>query len=295
MLNYGFTGSGLLGNDLDKISPLTSMILNLLMLFIMLLAYLYIYKTVYAKGLIMPPRNADVVLIGIYCIYVLIMSLIFTAMEDEGIQLVAEYGVLRAIFAMITAGVALGMPYFIVRNRLSAYYKDLSDHQQSFLDAELAASRQYREAQEETRAFRHDVQNELAVISALMKEKRYDEAEEYLNDMLTEVRALSPRVVTGDDMLDTLHPRLLIHIPSQTGTPRHVELLLGTEVVGAVGAGGEVGHVAVHQHIVQGTIERGHRILDAALARQAVHDALIALQVGFGERAVFLGRHQQRQ
>lgn len=204
MLNYGFTGSGLLGNDLDKISPLTSMILNLLMLFIMLLAYLYIYKTVYAKGLIMPPRNADVVLIGIYCIYVLIMSLIFTAMEDEGIQLVAEYGVLRAIFTMITAGVALDMPYFIVRNRLSAYYKDLSDHQQSFLDAELAASRQYREAQEETRAFRHDVQNELTVISALMKEKRYDEAEEYLNDMLTEVRALSPRVVTGDDMLDTL-------------------------------------------------------------------------------------------
>lgn len=204
MLVYGFSGKGMIGDEGDNVSRLASTVADLMMLLILLLAYIYIYRAVYAKGLAMSPRNTDVVLMGIYCIYVLIMAIVFAIMDEEDVQLVAEFGFLRAIFTLVTAGVTLAMPYFIVRNRLSAYYKDLSDHQQSFLDAELAASRQYREAQEETRAFRHDVQNELAVISALMKEKHYDQAEAYLNDMLTEVRALSPKVITGDDMLDTL-------------------------------------------------------------------------------------------
>ena len=47
----------------------------------------------------------------------------------------------------------------------------------------------------------------------LMKSGKNQEAASYLNDMLTEVNALSPKIVSGDDMVDSLIsamlPRLL--------------------------------------------------------------------------------------
>lgn len=204
MLCYGFSGKGFLEMDLDELSFGAVVCLDLSMLFIVFAAFLYIYKSVYKKGIAMRPRSSDVVMTGTYCIYVLMMIMIFTGMEEEGIAFVAEYGFLRGIFSFVMTAVAIATPYFIVRNMLSAYYSELSDYQQSFLDAELNASKQYREAQEETRAFRHDVQNELTVISMLMKDGRYSEAEQCVNDMLSEVSALSPKIVTGDDMLDAL-------------------------------------------------------------------------------------------
>lgn len=204
MLSYGILPKGVLGMDLDNLSFGAEVSFDISMLLIVFAAFLYIYKSVYKKGIAMRPRSSDVVMTGTYCIYILMMIIIFVSMEEEGIALVAEYAFLRGIFSFVMTAVAVVMPYFIVRSRLSAYYSDLSDYQQSFLDAQINASRQYREAQEETRAFRHDVQNELTVISMLMKEGRYSEAEQCVHDMLSEVNALSPRIVTGDDMLDPL-------------------------------------------------------------------------------------------
>ena len=95
-------------------------------------------------------------------------------------------------------------PVLIIRSRISASYAERNAYQESFLEAELNASRQYKAAQEDTRAFRHDVQNNLTVLAMLMQEGKNDEAAQYLNDMRTEVSALSQKVVTGDDMVDSL-------------------------------------------------------------------------------------------
>ena len=96
------------------------------------------------------------------------------------------------------------MPLMIYKNRQSAYFNEMSAHNESYLEAELAASRQYRETQEETRAFRHDMRNNLTLLAGLLKEKNYEEAERYLEDLSGELAELSPRIVTGDDMLDSL-------------------------------------------------------------------------------------------
>ena len=100
--------------------------------------------------------------------------------------------------------IALLIPMLIVRNRQTVYFNMLSEQHKNFLEAELAASKQFREAQEETRAFRHDVQNNLSVVSMLMSEGKYEEAEQFINEMHTRVSALSPKIVTGDEMLDSL-------------------------------------------------------------------------------------------
>ena len=42
------------------------------------------------------------------------------------------------------------------------------------------------------------------MLSGLLKEKKYKEAEKYISDLTGDLAALSPRIVTGDDMLDSL-------------------------------------------------------------------------------------------
>lgn len=107
MLGYGLSGKGALGMDLDALSFGTTVCLDLSMLLIVFVALLYIYKSVYKKGITMRPRSSDVVMTGTYCIYILMMIMIFTCMEVEGIALVAEYGFLRGIFAFVMTAVAV--------------------------------------------------------------------------------------------------------------------------------------------------------------------------------------------
>lgn len=55
-----------------------------------------------------------------------------------------------------------------------------------------------------TRAFRHDVQNNLTVVSMLLREGKTEQAEQYVNAMCAEINALSPKIVSGDEMVDAL-------------------------------------------------------------------------------------------
>ncbi|MBR5364379.1 MAG: GHKL domain-containing protein [Oscillospiraceae bacterium] len=87
---------------------------------------------------------------------------------------------------------------------MSVSYQEQNAYQAQFLEAELQASWQYKAAQEDTRAFRHDVQNNLTVIAMMMQEGKIEDAQHYLNDLRSEISALSPKVVTGDEMVDAL-------------------------------------------------------------------------------------------
>lgn len=65
MVSYGFSGEvpkGILGMDLDKLSFGAVVALDTSMLLIVFAAFLYIYKSVYKKGIAMRPRNSDVVM-----------------------------------------------------------------------------------------------------------------------------------------------------------------------------------------------------------------------------------------
>ncbi len=169
-----------------------SILIDIYVLAMQLILCILLYFFCIRPGLILRFRAGDKILVAVYCIALIISG---SELEGEGLR-----RMLRLFIVIMT----ITMPILIYKNRLSVYYSELSADNEKFLGAELAASRQYREAQEETRAFRHDIKNELTMLSALMKEKRYKEAEDSLNDMLGKVSELSPRIVTGDDMLDSL-------------------------------------------------------------------------------------------
>jgi uncharacterized membrane protein len=156
------------------------------------LIIIFLYFCCIRRGRVMYFRTTEKLLVAVYC-----MALLTTAIETENEKPDRMMDLLTLLLIMIT-------PVLIYKNRLSVFFSEQSADNERFLEAELAASRQYRETEEETRAFRHDIKNELSLLSALMREKRFDEAESSLNDMLGRVSDLSPRIVTGDDMLDSL-------------------------------------------------------------------------------------------
>lgn len=171
-----------------------------------LLPSLAMYLVYIRKDRSMPFRRQDKFLVWLYIIFVLFIIGMDTDADGNYLGVfmpetdnVKDYLLILFIIFMITF-----LPFFIIRNCQSSYYGRLSEHQQYFLEAELNASKQYKAAQEETRAFRHDVQNNLTAVAMLMEQKKYDEAEQYINDMRTEVSSFSPKVVTGDEMLDSL-------------------------------------------------------------------------------------------
>ncbi len=149
-------------------------------------------------------RKQDKILVWLYLCFGMFLSGIDSDTEQPRLLFNAPDNIkdyLLIIFIIIMTNC---LPFFIIRNCQSAHYSRLSEHQQYFLEAELNASKQYKAAQEETRAFRHDVQNNLSAISMLMEQGKYTEAKQFLDDMCTEVSSFSPKIITGDEMLDSL-------------------------------------------------------------------------------------------
>ena len=177
---------------------------NLSNILLFLLVILYLTKQYINKGRTMPLRTIDKVYLSLYLVYMVVISKVFAWLEVEKAAFAEEYGSVKLFTSLVAIAIALLIPMFIIRNRQTDYFNKLSEQQKSFLEAELAASKQFREAQEETLAFRHDVQNNLSVVSQLMSEGKYKEAERFINDMHEHVAALSPKIVTGDEMLDSL-------------------------------------------------------------------------------------------
>ena len=158
-----------------------------------------LYFLTVRRGAAMLFRGSDIILtIAMGTIILLSLGLYMYIENNEMVKLYRTG--LEAMLLLLL----LVMPVMIYKNRQSAYFIEMSAHNESYLEAELAASRQYRESQEETRAFRHDMRNNLNLLAGLMQEKKYEEAEQYISDLNGELEALSPRIVTGDDMLDSL-------------------------------------------------------------------------------------------
>ena len=76
--------------------------------------------------------------------------------------------------------------------------------QEDYISAELNYINRYKKNQSETRAFRHDIINNLSLISAMHKEGKYDEIEEYLSTLLDSIGTMSPRYITGDEVLNSI-------------------------------------------------------------------------------------------
>ncbi len=171
----------------------------LLYLTVILLIGVGLHFRIARRGNVMLFRKSDMALCVAMGVIVLLSMGLFLNIEANETIVLYRLTLESVLFLLLIV-----MPLMIYKNRQSAYFNEMSAHNESYLEAELAASRQYRETQEETRAFRHDMRNNLMLLAGLLKEKTYEEAERYLEDLSGELAELSPRIVTGDDMLDSL-------------------------------------------------------------------------------------------
>ena len=96
------------------------------------------------------------------------------------------------------------IPFFFMIIISRKYVLDKTLLQEEYISAELDYINQYKKNQTEIRAFRHDIINNLSMLSALHDEKNYDGAKEYIDTLLGNVKSMSPKYITGDEMLDCI-------------------------------------------------------------------------------------------
>ncbi len=103
---------------------------------------------------------------------------------------------------MVLMGFAV--PFLMITMISRRYALEKTLIQEAYISAELDYINQYKQNQMETRAFRHDIINNLSLLSAMHDDKKYEEIEEYLSTLFSSISAMSPRYVTGDEMLNCI-------------------------------------------------------------------------------------------
>ena len=164
----------------------------------------YIYENFTKHCIFIKFSKFDVLL---YILYTLLLLELSENTENADMSVVFssnEYYVTYILQNLVTLAFSVFMPILLCNNLKSNYYNELRIRNERFLEAELVAANIYREAQEDTRAFRHDIKNNLSIISELMNKGKYAEAEAYINELCGKITSLSPRIVTGDEMLDSI-------------------------------------------------------------------------------------------
>ena len=183
-------------NQLRDVSSVRSQLYYPCLFFVSLAVYLVFYFGFYKKGLFLRLKVREMVLL---VAWIFVMEFVLGLSTGEN-----GYEVKTVLLATFIPLLSVFLPIFLLMNRYRNFLRDKNVYQQTYLDAELEYVEQYKKAQTQTRAFRHDVINQLSFLSMLMHEGKTEQAKEQLDQMLGEVRDLSPKFVTGDQMLDCI-------------------------------------------------------------------------------------------
>ena len=157
-------------------------------------------------------RRKKYFVIGIpYRIVFVIWVAIFTVLPSVPAAMPADeytiddrYMVMSFLYAIGVIILGLAMPVFVIVSTTERALKEKNKSQETYIAAELEYIGQYKKKQVETQQFRHDIKNNLALTQMMLDEGHVDEAREHVRDMLGNVSSLSPKYVTGDEMLDLI-------------------------------------------------------------------------------------------
>lgn len=172
-----------------------------LLLAIFLAFCYYRIKSMYLKkGVHIRFGKKEYVFLGVYSIFIMVMyALLNIAQEDT--ELGQE---IYSFLVIILIGFCVIIPLYLIRGQVSNYYQGVKEYQELFLQEQLKALEQYKAAEEETKRVRHDMKNNLACIAMLLQSEKTQEATEYVGNLLQEIQALSPKIITGDEMLNCI-------------------------------------------------------------------------------------------
>lgn len=162
----------------------------------------YVYWVLYRKRICVRFQIAEKIGLFSVTIFVWVVYGFMLVAEEESFRnLQSDFLVLFILMLMVMYATFM---IAMVKNKTSAYFRQEQKFREEWMKHELAYFKEYKKSQEETRRFRHDVMNNLTCVSALLQEGKQEEAKRYLGNMLGEIHAFSPKVVTGDEMLDCI-------------------------------------------------------------------------------------------
>lgn len=170
--------------------------------FLIFLLLCYVYVTLYRKKIVLELQIRDKLLLSWYCLFLIGFSGLWLILAEES-KITLPKSFSNLCMLMLTLLVFQGF-FGLIKKKLTDYYKKGQEYQQEYMEMELAHFREYKQAQDETRRVRHDMKNNLTCISMLLEEGKNQEAKDYVEQLLGEVKAFSPKVVTGDEMLDAI-------------------------------------------------------------------------------------------
>ena len=156
-----------------------------------------LYRSLYKQGIIISCGRRERFFTVIYTIFSLILYIVIFISGKEGSATLTIMACSVVLFAAL-------FPIFIYYSRISEYYRERTQYQETYLQAELAYFQQYKQAQEETRRFRHDIKNNLLCMNEMLRSGRPEDAAEYLQGLLDTVTLLSAKYISGDEILDCI-------------------------------------------------------------------------------------------
>lgn len=144
------------------------------------------------------------VLFIVWIVIFLFMPCIPSLIPSEFITIEYRYHIMSIMFGLGIIILGLAAPVFVVISSAERSYLEKNKAQEAYISAELEYIEQYKRKQTETRAFRHDINNHLAMTQMMLEEGHSDQAKEHISDMLGSISSLSPKYVSGDEMLDII-------------------------------------------------------------------------------------------
>ena len=167
---------------------------------LLLIAYFGFYRPKKYYIISIPAR----ILFIVWAVLFVVFPFIPAVMETANTTLEQRYGIMSVIYAAMLVILGLAAPVLLVIFSAERSMLEKNRSQEAYLAAELGYIGQYKKKQVETNRFRHDIKNNLALTQMMLDEGHVEEAREHLKDMLGKVSSLSPKYVTGDEMLDII-------------------------------------------------------------------------------------------
>ncbi len=130
-------------------------------------------------------------------LFMTIFQLDESAVEGTDKAMAIALGVGSTVF-LLTA-------FVMVTNTFSKnYYKGISEINQKLIKSQEQYYMMLLQKEEETRKFRHDINNHLNCMRLLFEEKNYDELESYFDKIGTAVLELRPELQIGNDLISAI-------------------------------------------------------------------------------------------
>ena len=172
----------------------------LITLALFIIAYFGFYKPKKYYIIGIPHRVIFVIWAALFIIFPYVPAML----PSEEVSIEFRYHIMSIMFAIGIVILGIAAPVFVIISSADKALREQNKSQEAYMAAELEYIGRYKKKQVETRAFRHDIKNNLSITQMMLEEGHTEEAKEHISDMLGKVSSLSPKYVTGDEMLDII-------------------------------------------------------------------------------------------